>query len=124
MLSVLLAGCPAPPATCEDLGSSVEAATSEDRRLIGEADPYPADGMIEADWETLATSQRARRAMAWEVVARVFAPVALSEATGVSGTVPRFRTWYDAQDLQRIFRHAYEGLGPEGRASSRRFTEA
>jgi hypothetical protein len=123
VLGALLAGCPAPPPNnCEGLGASVEAAVSEDRRLLGEADPYPPDGMLEARWEELRTSQRARRAMAWEVVARVFAPVALSEPTRVAGTVPRFRTWYDAADLTRIFRHAYEGLGADGRAARRRFS--
>jgi len=124
VLGALLTGCPAPPpSACEGLGAGVEAAVSEDRRLLGEADPYPADGMLEARWEALRTSQRARRAMAWEVVARLVAPVALSEATGVTGAVPRFRTWYDAADLTRIFRHAYEGLGSDGRAAGRRFTE-
>ncbi len=125
MLGALLAGCSTPqPSACEGLAARTEAAVSEDRRLLGEADPYPSDGMLEARWEELRTSQRARRAMAWEVVARVFAPVALSEATGVEGTVPRFRTWYDAADLTRIFRHAYERLGTEGRAARRRFTES
>jgi hypothetical protein len=123
VFSALLSGCPEPAATCDVVGAGVEAAVSEDRRLIGEADPYPADGMLEARWEELRVSQRARRAMAWEVIARTFAPVALAETTGVTGTVPRFRTWYDTADLTRIFRHAYEGLGTDGRSARRRFTE-
>lgn len=119
----LSAGCDPPPASCEDV--RVEGATAEDRRLLGVASPYPADGMLAARTAELEGSQRLRREAAWEVVSRVFAPIPLAEPTGVDGaTVPRFRTWYDRDDLARIFRRAYEGLGPTNRRARMHLSES
>ncbi len=120
-LSLALSACTPPSPTvpaCGALGVAVEAASAPDRRLLGVASDYPADGMLAAHRAELRTSQRARRAAAWEVIARVVAPVAPA-ATLPAGatTVPRFRTWYDSDDLARIFGHAYEALGPAGRAA-------
>ncbi len=120
---VLLLGCE-PPVTCE-VEADVEAATAEDRRLLGLPDPYPADAMLAARDAELRTSMRARRAAAWEVVARVFSPVELAHPTGVDGaSVPRFRTWYDRDDLARVFRRAYEALGRDGRVARMHLPEA
>lgn len=100
-------------------------ATAEDRRVIGLADPYPPDTTLMAREDELRASIRARREAAWEVVARVFAPITLDQPTAVDGaTIPRFRTWYDRDDLQRVFRRTYEALGRDGRVSRTRFTEA
>lgn len=121
--SVLALGCEE-PVTCES-AVDVEAATAEDRRVIGLADPYPADAMLASRDRELRTSMRARRQAAWEVVARVFAPVTLAEPTGVDGaSVPRFRTWYDRDDMARVFRHAYEALGRDGRVARAHLPEA
>jgi len=121
---VLLAlGCD-PPTTCES-AVDVEAATAEDRRVLGIASPYPADAMLAARDAELRTSIRGRRAAAWEAVARVFTPVTLAEPTGVDGaSVPRFRTWYDRDDLARVFRRAYEGLGRDGRVAREHIAES
>ncbi len=110
---------PAPPVSvCGDVAPRIAAATAPDRRLFGLASAYPADGVVAARTEELLTSQRARRAAAWEAVARVLAPVELAAPTAVEpATVPRFRTWYDGEDFTRVFQHAYEALGAEGRTA-------
>lgn len=123
-LLAALSGCETPPPnTCE--GVTAAPITAEDRRILGLASPYPADAMLSSRTDALVTSQRLRREAAWEVVARVFAPVPLAQPTGVDGaTVPRFRTWYDRIDLQRAFRRAYEGQGREGRIARAHLSEA
>jgi mono/diheme cytochrome c family protein len=70
-----------------------------------------------------------QRAAAWQIVERILAPVPLSDLAahlavggaaeltrGRTVTVPHFRTFYDRDDLERAFKHAYEALGPVGRA--------
>jgi hypothetical protein len=110
---------------CDEVGVVRAPASAPDRRLFGAASAYPADGMLAARESELLLSQRARRAAAWDVVARVLAPIPLAETTGVPGaTVPRFRSWYDREDVARIFEHAYEALGPAGRAARERPSDA
>lgn len=120
-LALALAGCEraSPPASsCEELGVAIEAAGPAERRVLGDAAPYDADRMLASRADELARSQRARREAAWAAVARVLAPVTLAEVTPLGDTeVPAFRTWYDREDLNRMFQHAYAGLGPERRAA-------
>ena len=117
----LVVGCEGEAAPhCE--GLSVAAASAPDRRLLGEASTYPADVGLEARWGELSGSQRARRVVAWEAIARVLAPVALSEPTPLGEShVPRFRTFYDSEDFGRIFQHLYGGSSASERAAHSRF---
>ena len=113
------------PLGCEDLGAAVAASSSIDRRLLGLGAPYPADASLRARTGELAASQRARRQVAWDIGARVLEPVPLAEATPIEGaTVPRFRTWYDRDDVARVFHRLYERLGPDLRAVRAPFSEA
>jgi len=116
---------PVPVRSCQGIETQVQGASAEGRWLLGLASRYPADTSLSARVDVLRRSQRARRAAAWEAVARALAPVPLAQPVGVSNaTVPRFQTWYDRQDVVRIFQRLYEGLGPEGRAVNARFTDA
>ncbi len=116
---------PDDPLVCEGVATASSAATVAERAVLGLAAPYPADATLAARAESLRTSQRARREAAWEVIARVLAPVPVPTTTAAGeATVPRFRTWYDREDFTRLFQSLYEGLGPEGRAASGRFSEA
>lgn len=125
VLALALGACgPAPAApVCEH--ASVGAASAPDRRLLGIASEVPIDTTLESRWSELAASQRERRRVAWDAAARVLAPVALAEPTPLGeASVPRFRTFYDREDFQRIFSHLYEGLTPEERAAHARFSTA
>lgn len=114
-LGVVACG-PAQP-TCSDVGAREAEASAPERHLLGAASAYPADPTLEARFEELASSQRARRAEAWAAVARVLAPVALSEPTPLGhARVPRWRTFYDREDFARLFSHLYAGLSPDERA--------
>jgi hypothetical protein len=87
--------------------------------------------MIAARRDELLRSQRARREVAWQVVARVLAPIEIAiDAPSAAPpgaprpTVPRFRTWYDRDDLRRVFQHAYQQLDPADRAARARIGAA
>ena len=129
LLVALAAGCgeeaPAPVPSCQNVESQAQAASAEGRWLLGLAARYPADTGLAARADALRRSQRARRAAAWEAVARALAPAPLAQPVGAANAaVPRFQTWYDRQDVVRVFQRLYEGLGPEGRAARARFTDA
>jgi hypothetical protein len=129
LLAALAAGCgeeaSAPAPSCSGTHSQAQSASAEGRWLIGQASRYPADTALAARADTLHRSIRARRAAAWAAVARTLAPVPLARPVGVAGaTVPRFQTWYDRQDVVRVFQRLYEGLGPEGRRADARFDDA
>ncbi|MFO0649239.1 MAG: hypothetical protein U0326_23555 [Polyangiales bacterium] len=112
-------------AACEGIESTTSSASAEGRWLLGLASRYPADTNLGARAAELRTSQRARRAAAWEAVARAWAPVPLAHATGVTdATVPRFQTWYDRNDVARVFGQLYGALTPAGRAVNERFSDA
>lgn len=111
------------PGACPT-GTSISAVSAEARGLLGLASRYPADTMLASRTDELRRSQRARRAAAWEVVARVLAPVPIATALPMAdATVPRFRTWYDREDVTRVFQRAFEQLGPDGRAAQAPFAE-
>jgi hypothetical protein len=126
--AVLVVGCGPDDKTAEcDLGSGMGSSTSasliQDRRVTGAAVPYAADLGLAARDEELRTSIAARRAVAWDVVQKVLAPVPLGDPRlansfgGTQPTVPTWTTWYARDDFERVFKHLYEGLGPAGRAS-------
>lgn len=123
----LTVACESPPPapSCRGVSAKREAASLPDRKLLGLASSYPADARLSARREELVRSQRARRGAAWHVVERVLAPVALADPTPLEGArVPRFRTWYDRDDVRRVFQRVYEAMGPEGRAARARVEPA
>lgn len=114
---------PPAPAACR-VSRAVSAATVADRHLLGAAQGYPADRQLAQAEATLLASQRARRAAAWDAVRRVVEPVAVPGRAGRQGTLPRFRTWYDREDLTRVFQALYEQLSPAARSAHATFDEA
>lgn len=105
-----------PPAECE-VGRSSAALGLPDRAIVGPADGYPADGALRGREVELRGSVQARREAAWQVVARVLAPVAPAEQlpADLPAALPRFQTWYGRDDFQRMFHRLYADLGPDGR---------
>jgi hypothetical protein len=104
---------------------AAHAVTVADRALIGEASPYPADGMLRAEEAELAASPELRRAAAWRAVERATAPIPLATALPAlpSATMPRWHTWYGKDDVGRLFHHMYEGIGEARRATRDRFDD-
>jgi hypothetical protein len=114
----LVVGCgddaPDKTAAC-DLGMESQAATIQDRKVIGNVAPYAADVGLAARDEELRTSIAARRAAAWATVGKILAPVALSEKSAYS--LPAWHSWYGRDDFDRLFKKLYRDLGPAGRAA-------
>jgi len=111
---VIVGGCsdPDPADRCEVV-SRTFALTAEERKLVGEASPYPADPTLRARGDALDRSQRLRRDAAWDAVARVLEPVPLAEDLPLHPgpeTLPRWHTWYGRDDLTRVFQHAFRPL--------------
>lgn len=119
---------PLPPAGCEAgaLGREQAALTVIDRSLVGSAREYPVDPGLAGRERELATSQRARRAAAWAVAARVVAPVQLDSPLAPEGSheLRLWQTWHNADDLTRIFRRLYPELTPDEQAGRAPFEPA
>ena len=97
-----------------------------ERKAIGKAVDYPADRAMRATFETLESSQKARRAAAWKAVGRALTPVKVANSTLKTGTkratVPMFRTWYGKDDFARMFGKMYADRTAEDRKARRPFT--
>jgi hypothetical protein len=109
-------------ASCEGgaggLGRERAALTVIDRSLVGSPRQYVVDAGLRQRETELASSQRARRAAAWAIAARVVAPVALEAPLGPEGSheLRLWQTWHNADDLTRIFRRIYPELTPDEQA--------
>ncbi len=130
VLCVLTAcGPEAPPADVDACSEGVASSplTAVDRKILGDAAPYPADGTLRARDKELRRSIALRREVAWGTVAKVLTQVPLSEAlpggASLPTSVPAWQTWHDLDDLTRVFRRLYEGLTPAERAERQRFSE-
>lgn len=120
-----LAACGDEPAPrCEE--PTAATLTAADRKLVGAAAPYPADGLLRGRERALATSMKARRAAAWAAMARILAPApfAVDPGTGVPATLPRWQTWYGKDDVHRLFQRLFKALPPEQQRARAPFTEA
>jgi hypothetical protein len=130
-VAVFGAGCAGgdKTAACEDdgLGTRAMALEAQDRKIVGYAAPYRPDlGLAARDGE-LAGSIAARRAVAWQIVERVLAPVPLADphladSFGSQPTVPAWQTYYNKDDFVRLFKKLYGDLGTAGRAVRAPFT--
>lgn len=104
------------------------------RKLVGIANPYRADPELAAHEPELRTNVRLRREAAWATVFKVLEPVpllGLAEDLDAHPEialpddvplVPRFHTWYGADDFKRMFGRLFEQLGPAGRRAREPFT--
>ncbi len=131
--TVLLAlfGCTSPgepPSEPECVGTSQAALAAVDRKIVGEAAPYPADGTLRARDAELAASQQKRREAAWATVAKVLEPAPLQESLPngrrLPSHIPAWQTWYGLDDLRRVFHALYEPLSETEKRSRARFSSA
>ena len=115
------------PDQCED-GTSRSALEAVDRKIVGDAAPYVADGTLRGRDQELARSQRARREVAWQTVGKVLTDVPLAEALpnapDLPLTIPTWQSWYDLDDVRRVFHRLYGDLTSEERAARTHFTDA
>ncbi len=114
-------------------GVSRAALSTVDRKVIGIAAPYVADGTLRGRDAELAASQRLRREVAWDTARKVLERVAIVEtlpaAAGLPpgalpSDIPAWQTWYDLSDLRRVFYRLYESLSSEQRQSRTRFADS
>ena len=118
LLAVAAAACgddPDKTAAC-DLGTASSAATIQDRKVIGGVAPYAADLTLAQRDDELRTSIAARRAAAWQTVAKVLAPAPLPQVAG-QPSIPVWHTWFGREDFDRVFKKLYRDLGPANRAA-------
>ncbi len=66
--------------TCDGVSRSSLAAV--DRKIVGLAPPYDADGALRSRDDELAGSMTARREVAWSTIQKVLEPVPLAETLG------------------------------------------
>lgn len=111
--------------TCEGLGSTSQGLHQADRKLVGGAVPYDADGAMRGRQDELDHSIAARRAVAWDAVRKVLEPVpfAIDPGAGAPAELPRWHTWYGADDVERIFDKLFRELPPEQRTARAPFTD-
>jgi hypothetical protein len=112
LVAALASACAEPTPACE--ATSAAALTAADRKLVGAASPYPADGLLRGREPALQGSMATRRAAAWAAVARILEPVpfAIDPPGDVPARVPRWQTWYGRDDLNRLFQRLFRGLSP------------
>jgi hypothetical protein len=125
LLSLALIGVAACAIAGEDVGGGTAGLRPVERSIVGRGIAYDADLGLVARTDELHTSQKARRGVAWKAVAKVLAPTSLAEtAVAVDGTAPKlpaFRTWYQKDDLERMFARLYEAHGADNRRARRPF---
>jgi hypothetical protein len=128
---LILAACadpvaPAPDGAVCPEGVSRAALTAVDRKIVGPAAAYAGDGTLRGRTGELARSQRARREVAWATVAKVLAPLPLAEElpSGLPATIPAWQSWYDKDDLRRVFHRLYAELDADEKAARAPFSAA
>lgn len=90
---------------CSNAPTSSPQASAGARFALGTAAPYPADPQSGQSWTAVQESVQESRALAWRIVKDVVEPVvAESHVNGkvFSFSVPRFLTWYDERDFDRL----------------------
>ncbi len=109
------------------MGTMVQAVQAADRKILGAGAGYAADATLRGREDALERSQRLRREVAWQTVAKVLAPVDLAysfpSAPALPARLPRWATWYAKDDITRLFERLYAGLGKDGRTQRAHFSE-
>ncbi len=122
--AALAVACSDPPRDVCD-GVVASALTAPDRKLVGAASAYPADGMVRGRDDELAHGQAIRREVAWAAAVRALAPVpfAIDPGAAAPAELPRWQTWYGADDLRRLFDRLFRNLSPDEMRARASFTD-
>src|SRR5688572_26707819 len=109
-----------------DEGSKDDDIRNVERVIIGKAKPYSPDRTLDSKIDLLTKSQKARRDVAWKAIAKVLKDARLAETEvevdDRKPKLPAFRTWYQKDDVERMFARLYEQHGKEARQARKPFT--
>jgi hypothetical protein len=104
----LAAGCAAADTSTGEGEDDVRAG---ERSILGRPKDYAADKTLRARSEALNISQKERRAVAWQALARILKETTIQEKHVKDGRkrarLPVFRTWYGKDDFGRMFAKGY-----------------
>jgi hypothetical protein len=125
---VAAGGC----AALEDASADDQAVRPGERTILGRAVPYAADPTLDQESARLASSQKLRREVAWRSLAKILASTSIAEPTvtvptggspdaGERPKLPTFRTWYQKDDIERMFGRIYAAHGPDARRGRKPF---
>jgi len=117
------AGCSAEESTA----SRSDDVRPVERVVLRAPRPYAPDRDLDARKSELDGSQKARREAAWKAVGKILANARADDDVRVDGrrvVVPAFRTWYNKDDVERIFARLYEQHGKEARRERKAPTAA
>jgi hypothetical protein len=117
-IAAVVAACAAGTGTGTGTGEIREL----ERRIVGPAQPYPAETFTDADAERFASSKKARRELGWHVLAKALAPVRVGNVQ--NATIPTFRTWLGGDEMERMFGKMYADFGTERRKAKSLPTDA
>lgn len=108
VIAVFLTACARPEAPrCEDAARAP--LTAPDRFLVGDAIELPRHPSIRLMESDLSASRADRRALGWLLARQLVEPVGRRDPDGEVWTVPRFATFYDREDLRRVYRRVRDG---------------
>jgi len=109
----------------ERVGEVEQEAQPVDRFLVGAASAYPADRALRERLPALEASMAERRRVAWSVIGKVLAPIAITaqEPGAAKRTLPRFQTWYSREDVLPMFDRLFRALPAAERSHHPRFSE-
>ncbi len=111
----------------DDSSQGDDALRELERRAVGAPQAYPADAYGDKDAERFASSKQARRELGWRVVEKLLKPVTIAAQTDAGPkqkTIPLFRTWLGADELDRMFAKMYDDLGRDRRVARQAPTSA
>lgn len=129
-LAVVLLGAVASAAcfSASDEGKNDDEIRNVERVIIGKAKPYSPDRTLDSKIDLLTQSQKARREVAWKALAKILKDARLAEneveVDDRKPKLPAFRTWYQKDDVERMFARLYEAHGKEARKNRKAFTNA
>ncbi len=128
LVVLTLVGCAAEPRSMVEPGvcdgDEVFARSTADRHIIGQGATWAADGTLRERDAELAGSMALRREVGWHVIRRAVAPAPVAADLPGSGTIPAWQTWYDIDDIRRMFDRLYVALPAADRTARVPFSDA
>lgn len=124
LLVGLCFGCGDEPIEECELRASTQSVLAEDRNILGIAQHYSADTSLRGRSEELHHSQKKRRDVAWQSIAKLLQPVSLSKApSNISGphSIPLWQSFYGNDEAERLFLHLFSELSSEQQGDRARF---